>query len=150
MIYFDACYIAKLYVPEQDSSAIKAAVEADGLLACSMQGQTEVFSVFHRKLREKAITAEEFDALCLQFETEAPTSKYLWLPLNAAVLHCAADHFKSLPATTFIRAADALHLAAAKDKGFTAIHSSDKHLLVAAPHFGLTGIAIQPLPPPLP
>ena len=107
-------------------------------------------SVFHRKLREKAVTAEEFGHLCAQFETEAVTSKYIWLSLSGAVLRRVADNFKSLPPTTFMGAGDAHHLASAADKGFTAVHSSDKHLLAAAPHFGLSGIITQALPPPPP
>ena len=86
-------------------------------------------------------------ALCVM-KAEAATSKYLWLSLTGAVLRRVADIFKSLPPTTFMRAGDALHLASAADKGFAEIHSSDKHLLAAAPHFGLTGVTIQPLPPP--
>ena len=39
MIYLDACYIAKLYLPEANSFAVRAAVEADGLVVCSSHGQ---------------------------------------------------------------------------------------------------------------
>ena len=142
MIYLDACYIAKLYLPEPDSPAVRAAVEADGLVVCGVHGQVEVLSVLLRKRREKSITAEEYDDLCAQFEVEAASSKYLWLPLGPAVLAQSFAVAKRLPESVFLRAGDALHLSAASEKGFTTIHSSDKHLLAAAPHFGLAGITL--------
>jgi predicted nucleic acid-binding protein len=39
--------------------------------------------------------------------------------------------------TVFVRAADAIHLTCAAEHGFREIYSSDRHLLAAAPAFGL-------------
>lgn len=51
--------------------------------------------------------------------------------------------FRTLPATVFLRAADALRLACAAEHVF-ADHSNDARLLAAAPHFGITGMNIIP------
>jgi len=52
--------------------------------------------------------------------------------------------FASAPSTTYLRAADALYLATAAEHGFTEIYSNDKHLLAAAPLFGLVGVNAIP------
>lgn len=50
------------------------------------------------------------------------------------------------PATTNIRAADALHLACAAEHGFSEVYSNDRHFLLAAPLFGLEGMNVIPNP----
>ncbi len=47
-----------------------------------------------------------------------------------------------LPRTVFLRAADALHLACAEEAGLHEIYSSDRHLIAAAPHFGLRAVTL--------
>jgi predicted nucleic acid-binding protein len=42
----------------------------------------------------------------------------------------------------YVRAGDAIHLAAAQGAGFADIWSNDKRLLEAAPAFGLTGKSV--------
>ena len=52
--------------------------------------------------------------------------------------------FATAPASTYLRAAGAIHLATAAEHGFAEIFSNDKHLLAAAPLFGLRGMNVIP------
>ena len=47
-----------------------------------------------------------------------------------------------LPSTVFLRAADALHLTCAAEEGCTAIHTSDRHMIAAAPGFGQQAVTL--------
>jgi predicted nucleic acid-binding protein len=137
MIYFDSAYIAKFYLAEPESERVRMAAEIEGSVACSMLGRVEICAVFHRKLREKAFDAKAFRAIMAQFDADLEASLWTWLPLSEGVIDVVAKRFQRLPATTFLRSADALHLATAAENGFHEIFSNDRHLLAAASHFGL-------------
>jgi len=47
-----------------------------------------------------------------------------------------------LPRSLYLRAGDAVHLAAAQSAGFSEIWSNDRRVLEAAPAFGLTGKSV--------
>jgi hypothetical protein len=53
--YFDSAYIAKLYLAEPDSGAVRELAANLKAIACCAHGRVEVAYVFHRKLREGAI-----------------------------------------------------------------------------------------------
>ena len=55
-----------------------------------------------------------------------------WLPLTDAILDRIESVFATAPATSYLRAADAIHLATAAEHGFSEILSNDRHLLAAA------------------
>jgi predicted nucleic acid-binding protein len=56
--------------------------------------------------------------------------------------HHARQRIGRLPATVFVRAADALHLTCAAEEGFMAIHTNDRHTLAAAPDLGLHPVSL--------
>jgi predicted nucleic acid-binding protein len=142
MMYLDAAYLAKFYLAEPDSVRVRQAIFAAPASACCLHGRLETVSVFHRKLREGTVSASEFEAHCRQFETDCAGGMWKWLPVSENLVTSAEGMIRQLPATVFLRASDALHLTCAREHGFTSIHSSDKHLLNAAPHFGLTGVSL--------
>lgn len=122
MIYFDAAYIAKFYLDEPDSHAVRALAESSGEIACCLHGTIEVLTVFHRKLRERAFSQRAFAILCEQFEADCAALIWEWLPVSAALVASVAAHIRHLPADTFLRAADALHLTCAAEHNFREIY----------------------------
>jgi len=139
MIYFDSAYLAKFYLAEPESERVHQAAEAEGAVGCSVFGRAETLSVFHRKLREGAVDPKVFNALCAQFAADGEAGLWSWLPLSEAVLDTVERRYRRLPAVVFLRSADAVHLATAAENGFREIFSNDRHLLAAAPQFGLKG-----------
>ncbi|MBA3963919.1 MAG: type II toxin-antitoxin system VapC family toxin [Chthoniobacterales bacterium] len=142
MIYFDAAYLAKFYLDEPDSDAVRALAEGAGEIACALHGRVEVLTVFHRKLRERAISTRVFAILCEQFQADCDAGLWEWLPLSPALIATLADRIAQLPASVFLRAADALHLISAAERNLGEIYSNDRHLLAAASHFGLRGRSV--------
>jgi predicted nucleic acid-binding protein len=61
------------------------------------------------------------------------------LPISERFLFRVESLISALPRSLYLRAGDAIHLAAAQGGGFAEIWSNDKRLLAAAPAFGLVG-----------
>jgi predicted nucleic acid-binding protein len=142
MIYLDAAYIAKFYLAEPDSARVRQFIISAGNVACSIHGRIEVCAVCHRKLRENAVTQAKFTANLAQFDLDCAAGAWNWLPMTASVIGIAKSRIAALSPTVFLRAADALHLACALENGHSEIYTNDKHLLAAAPHFGLSGVTL--------
>ena len=67
------------------------------------------------------------------------TGFWTLVPVTSAALARLQGSVETLPSNVFLRAGDAVQLASAIEAGEREIWSSDRHLLAAAPHFGLTG-----------
>jgi len=68
---------------------------------------------------------------------------YLMEPDSERVRACAeGSGGSSLSAKVFLRAADALHLTCAAEAGLRDVYSSTRHLVAAAPHFGLRAVTV--------
>lgn len=137
--YFDTAYIAKLYLLESDSGPVRQVAADLKTVACCEHGRVEVAYVFHRKLRESAITREGLEARMDQMEKDTENGFLQWLPMNHSILNRSFDSVRRLSPDIWLRAADALHLVSASENGFETIFSNDRHLLEAAPAFGLRG-----------
>jgi len=121
-------------------------LQANQPVAVAWHGRAEIASVLLRKRREGADTPEHLSSLAKQFHDDCQQSLIRFLPLTEAVMTRLESVLASAPATSNIRAADALHLACASEHGFTEVHSNDRLFLAAAPLFGLMGVNV--IPPP--
>lgn len=144
MIYLDSAYIAKCYLLEPGSDAVLDLVEVTPGRASLRLALTEVQSVFHRHLREGKLTPADYHALSRRFEDDQAADLWHWLPITEKLIRDSVTRLQTLPASIYLRSADCLHLCAAVEAGFKEIYSNDRHLLAAAPHFGLRPLNVIP------
>ena len=142
MIYFDTSYVAKCYLNEIGSAAVRHLAQSQSTITCCEYGRIEVMSTFHRNLRDGVLAKSQFDIVARQFESDDENGVWIWLPLTADLCRKTATRIKALPVSTFVRAGDALHLTAAAENGFAEIYSNDRHLRAAAPIFGLEAVNV--------
>jgi predicted nucleic acid-binding protein len=140
--YFDTAYLLKLYRTEPGSEAVRALAAKADVLVCSLHGRAELIAAAHRKVREGTATRAHVDALLAQVAADRAAGALDWLPITEAHLDRVTAAFRRAPSTVYLRAADALHLASAAEAGFVEIYSNDRHLLAAAPLFGLRGLDV--------
>ena len=136
MIYFDTSYLVRLYYQDAGADAVRALAATDHV-ACAAHGQAEMMAAFHRKLREGAIRQTAYAALLGQVRAHIDAGAFRWLAQDGEVFLRVRHVYQKLPASVFLRAADAIHLATATESGFRVIYSNDAHLLAAAKHFSI-------------
>ena len=143
MIYFDTSYLVRLYFDDPGCEPVRALAATDHV-ACAVHGQAETIAAFHRRLRDGAIKPVHYRALLAQFAADNAAGAVTWLPAGPDVLERLTEVYADLPASVYLRAADALHLASAVLHGYKAVYSNDGHLLAAANHFGVKGKNVIP------
>jgi predicted nucleic acid-binding protein len=141
LIYFDTTYIGRLYFQDSGWDKVRELAKTDKI-ACAAHGRAEALGIFHRKLREQAITADQLKPLIKEFQNDCEQGAFNWLPLSASIFDRVAAVYLNLPATMPLRAADALHLACAAEHGFKHICSNDARLLKAASYFDLSAVNV--------
>ncbi len=142
MIYFDTSYLAKCYLTDRGYVEVRHLASQKQFVVCCEFGRLELISAIHRKLREKEITSKQYNIIQNQIELDEKNGIWIWFSLTSEFLKKTASKLRLLPASTYIRSSDALHLMCAAENNFKEIYSSDKHLLAAAPLFGLRGIDV--------
>ena len=142
MTYLDASYLVKFYADEPGADAVIAWVEGKGDFVCAAHGRLELFSALKRHQREGALTGSRLQALIRQVGKDESSGLIRWLAVSPELIATACEQVLALPPAAYVRAADALHLACAADAGLKEIYSHDRHLLAAAPHFGLKGLDV--------
>jgi predicted nucleic acid-binding protein len=105
----------------------------------------EVACALRRSVRERIITRGYADYARQAFPGDSSRGIVQLISLSEDILRAMETVTARLPSTSFLRAGDAIHLASAQDEGFTEIWSNDRHILKAAPHFGLAGRSVQKL-----
>ena len=119
MIYFDSSYLLKCHLAEPGHAAVRSLAQQRGPVACSVLGKTECRAALHRHRREGKLNAAQAGAVHQVMQADDAAGLWLWLPLTDEVIHTANRGFEQLPASVFLRPADALHLACAQRNGFT-------------------------------
>jgi predicted nucleic acid-binding protein len=138
VIYFDTSYLVRLYFDDYGADKVRALAATDNV-ACAAHGNAEMIAAFHRKLREGVISPGTYAALLGQIRVHDKAGAFQWLSPGPETYVRIAGVYGHLPASVFLRAADALHLATAGQNDFRYIYSNDAHLLAAAKHFGIEG-----------
>ena len=144
MIYLDSSYLVRLYLRQPGSTELETWIKGRNEWVCCLHGRLEVVSALKRQQREGYIDNRGLRNALRQLDSDEDSTLLRWLPVTTELVAAACKQVAALPPTIFLRAADALHLACAADAGLKAIYSHDRHLLTAAPHFGLKGIDIIP------
>lgn len=141
-LYFDSAYIAKCYLNEADGAKVrKLARSASGLYSSALS-IAELVCVFHRQVREGSLDVNTAAKLRGCFLEDLKNEVWALIPVTNRLLHRVEALTRSLPASTYLRAGDAIHLASALEYGFEEIWSNDRHLLAAAPSLGLKGRSV--------
>ena len=144
MIYFDTAYLAKCYLNERGSDEVRKLAAESARVACCVFGRLELAATIHRNLREGKITRSQSRVISDQFDLDESNHIWTWLPVTPELLAGATVEFRTIKPSTYLRAADALHLACAVEHGFKEIFSNDRHLLAAAAAFRIKGRNIIP------
>ena len=138
-MYIDSAYIVKYYVNEPNSIAVREIVRRAESRTSSALAIAEVTCAFHRRLREGNLTRDLFREVLVSFLKLGEAGAWSMAPVSDLVLRRVSRMLGSAPASLYLRSGDAVHLATALEIGELEVWTSDRHMLAAAPHFGLIG-----------
>ena len=141
-VYFDSAYIAKCYLNETGGIQVRElARTASGLYSSSIC-LAEMACVFHRQIRERSLDATAAGRVRGAFLDDIKNRVWALIPVSDRLLHRVALLVRRLPASCYIRAGDAIHLATAMESGFEEIWTNDRQLMRAASYAGLKGRSV--------
>jgi predicted nucleic acid-binding protein len=138
-MYIDSAYIVKYYVHEPGSGAVREILRKAESRASSALAIAEVTCAFHRRWREGNLTGDLFREVLGTFLKHVEAGAWSMAPVDDRVLRRVSRMLRLAPASLYLRSGDAVHLATALEIGELEVWTSDRHMLAAAPHFGLIG-----------
>lgn len=138
-MYLDTAYVAKCYLNEPDSDAVRALVQGVTGLTSSALCRAEMACVLHRHVRESNLTKRQAARLHALFLGDVRRGIWFLQPVSSDILLQVEASVMALRKEVPIRAADAVHLVSARSAGFRDIWTNDRHMLAAARRFGLRG-----------
>ncbi len=144
MTYLDTSYIVKCYLNEPGSASVLAWAAGKTGFSCCRHGRLEFVSAVKRHVREGRLSKRDADGVFGKLAADEAAGLWHWIPASDELIDRSCEQARSLPDDVFLRSADALHLTCASASGLDCIYSHDRHLLAAAPHFGLRGRDIIP------
>jgi len=143
VVFCDTSTLAKYYVQEADSAAVRSRLDAEDSAWCSELGRAELMSVFHRQFREKKMDRAAFLTLVRQFQNDDVGGHWTWVPIDHSIFEQVTKTYATLPDTVFLRTADCIHLVTALYSGFSEIYTHDAVQSRAANALGLRTITIS-------
>jgi predicted nucleic acid-binding protein len=138
-MYIDSTYIVKYYLHEPNSAAVREILRKAESRASSALAIAEVTCAFHRRLREGNLTGDLFREVLDSFLKHVETGAWSVAPVSDRILRRVSRMLRLAPSSLYLRAGDAVHLATALEIGEVEVWTGDRHMLAAAPHFGLIG-----------
>ena len=141
-LYFDTAYLGKCYWNEPGGRLVRElAQRADGLYSSAIC-IAEMACLAHRKVREGPVTAADAVVRRDLFLNDLNSGVITALPVTDRLLRRVETMTRALPPTCYLRTIDALHLVTAADFGIGEVWTNDRHMLAAAPHFGVSGLSV--------
>ena len=141
-MYFDTSYIAKFYFNEPESARVRELVRKADAIHSSLWALAEFHAVLHRRLREGSCSAGNARELSARFSRHVEDGLWNLVSVSESLLRRTSALILSAPPGLFIRTADAVHLATAQEIGERDVWTNDRHMIAAAPYFGLAGRSV--------
>jgi predicted nucleic acid-binding protein len=144
MIFVDTAYIVKCFVPELGHVPVRELFDVHKTVAASTLSRVEFAVALNRTVREGRLPHSAVPTAFQCLERDERDGMWEWHPVTTQILRSAEAAIRNLSPAVYLRAADAVHIICARENGFREIYSNDRHLLAAAPHFGLRGVNVIP------
>jgi predicted nucleic acid-binding protein len=135
-LYLDASALAKLYLPEPESEALETVLMRRRDLYVSDLSVTEIVSAAARRHRKGEMTQQDLTRLHKILLDDVTDRNYLTAALDSSV-HRSAEKLLLAFSGSFLRAADALHLALAQSIEAKTFVTYDHRLIEAVEVAGM-------------